>query len=511
MATSGQGVLRRLLVVFEFGADTSKLDAGKKKLDSLFKDMQKVAAAFAGGAIARGVGHFVKDTVDEMMAIRKGAQELKITTDEMQQLRSASRATGMDVQWLHFTLERLEVNVERSTHGAKRQAEAMKLLGVKAHDAAGRVYSAKELFLQFAEGFEKITDQNKQARAVWDMMGRGAHRLLPLLRMGKERILELMQATEEYGKYQERDIELAAQYTITLEHLRLVWTGIKSFIMSQWLPMLGKQTEGIIKAGKWLHTMMKNSLLAKAALQVLQAAMVGLALKMAFAFPQATALLGVITALVVALDDLQVWWQGGESLIGAALDAIFGKGASTATLEKVKDIWRDISQFAALAWESAKKVLGIKDKEEAEYGPETPEAFAMRNRVAKRAEAKAAAEKASDTRYDAKTGLPIGSSKGAGKSMFDVLLKGARLGLNAGLSAPGMASDTLGRLMIGDFESRQPALVAPVSIGQVVVQTNTDDPQKHGEAVTEAIKKHMQQNIQDAAANLRREKQASGE
>lgn len=356
MAAGGAGVLRQLLAVFTFETDTKGLDKGKAKLNEWVGDMKKVAAAFTGGMIARGIGHFVKDTVDEMMNIRKGAQELKITTDEMQQLQSAARATGMDVKWLHFTLERLEVNVERAGHGAARQAEAMRLLGINAKNANGSVKSAKELFLDFASGMEKVKNQNTQARAVWDLMGRGAHRLLPLLRMGRQRVEELMNATEEYGKYQKEEIEQAAKYTITLEHMRLVWMSIKGFIMSQWLPVLEKQTNGIIKAGKWLLSMAKHSLLAKAALQMLQVAMAGLAVKMAVAYPWATALLAALTALTLIWDDILVMFHGGDSLIGYTIDKLFGKGQSTAMVQRLKSLYDGL----AATLEGILVMLGMK-------------------------------------------------------------------------------------------------------------------------------------------------------
>ncbi len=509
MATGGAGVLRQLLAVFTFETDTRGLDKGKEKLRDWVGDMKKVAAAFAGGAIAKGIWHFVKDTLDEMMNIRKGAQELKITTDEMQQLQSAARATGMDVKWLHFTLERLEVNVERAGHGAARQAEAMRLLGINAKHANGSVKSAKELFLDFASGMEKVTNQNTQARAVWDLMGRGAHRLLPLLRMGRARVEELMQATEEYGKYQKEEIEQAAKYAITLERLRLVWMSIKGFIMSQWLPVLEKQTEKMIKAGKWMLAMAKNSLIAKAALYTLQAAMVGLGLKMMFAYPYATALMGAIVGLVGALDDLMVWWEGGDSVIGRILDGLFGKGASTATLEKVKDIWRDISQFAALAWQSVKKVLGIKETAEAEYGPETPEAYRLRTRKEMEADAARSKEERDPT---------TGQTKAEATSWLESQKRIGRFAwkaLKAVTPSIGMATDDVTRTVIGDFEPRLPAISNPASAGGGVT-VNFNGPVFHPEdeirriaaAAFDAADKGKRQA---AAANLRREKQASGE
>lgn len=367
MAVTGQGVLRQLLAVFTFEVDNRELEKGKKKTADLLGDMKKVAMAFAGGAIAKGIASFVKDTVDEMMQIRKGAAELRITTDEMQALRSAGRALGMDVKWLHFAIERLQVSTELAARGSARQAASMKLLGLETHKSTGEQKSAYELFLDTADGLAKLKDPNKQAIAVWDMFGRGAHRLLPLLRMGRERIEELMNATKEYGRYEKEVIEQAGQYTITLEHLRLTFVRVKNFVMSQWLPILDKQTQGIIKGVQWFMKMTKNSLSAAAALKILQATIAGIAVKMAFAYPKATLLIGALTALWMIADDLMVLFAGGHSLIGDTLDKFFGKGASTAFVEKVRSIWRDIAQFAALAWESAKKVLGIKDE-----GPSRP-------------------------------------------------------------------------------------------------------------------------------------------
>ena len=356
MATAGQGVLRRLLAVFVFDADTKGLERGKKKTEDLLKDMKKVAAAFAGGVIAKGIGEFVKNTVDEMMQIRKGAAELRITTDEMQALRSAGRALGMDVKWLHFSMERLQVSTELAERGSKRQAESMKLLGLETRKANGEQKSAAELFLDTADGIAKLKDPTKQAIAVWDMFGRGAHRLLPLLRLGRERIQELMDATKEYGRYEKETIEQAAKYTITLEHLRLRFVGLKNFIMSQWLPILDKQSQGVIKAVQWFMKLAKNSLAAEAALRVLQVAMGVLALKMAFAYPKATALIAGLTALWLIVDDLMVLFSGGHSLIGDAIDGLFGKGQSTALVKELSDLYANL----AATLEDIAVTLGIK-------------------------------------------------------------------------------------------------------------------------------------------------------
>ena len=502
---AGAGVLRQLLAVFSFETDTTGLDKGQKKLREWVGDMKKVAATFAGGAIAKGIGHFVKDTVDEMMNIRKGAMELKITTDEMQQLQSAARATGMDVKWLHFTLERLEVNVERSGHGAKRQAEAMKLLGIRAKDAAGRVYSAKELFLQFADGFDKVKSQNVQARAVWDLMGRGAHRLLPLLRMGRQRIEELMSATEEYGKYQKEEIEQAAKYTVTLEHLRLVWMSIKGFIMSQWLPILEKQTNGLIKAGKWVLSMAKHSLLAKAALQMLQVAMAGLALKMMVAYPWATALLGALTALTLIWDDILVMFEGGHSLIGDTLDKLFGKGASASFVEHVRDLWRDIAQFTRESWGYVKNILGIKDAEPDINGPGpwSPAVLDLRERGKKKAAALALEKGETRTASfnNAKVGMDPAAPSG-GQWMSGMAQLGAAIGsaLYSGtFGNAGRLMDTVGKMAAGDWEEHFPITVN-------VTAPPGADARQHGQIAGAAAAEEIQKRIKDAAASLRREK-----
>jgi hypothetical protein len=488
MAAGGQGVLRRLLAVFEIKTDTTGLDKGKDKARDFMKEMKKVAEAFTGGMIAKGVANFVRDTVDEMMGIRKGAQELKITTDEMQQLQSAARATGMDVKWLHFTLERLEVNVERAGHGAKRQAEAMKLLGISAKHANGSVKSAKELFLDFASGFEKVKNQNTQARAVWDMMGRGAHRLLPLLRMGRARIEELMQATEEYGKYEEKNIEQAAEYTVVLEHLHLVWVGLKGFIMSQWLPILQRQTEWLIKAGQWFFKMSKNSLIAAAALRVLTVAMAWFTLRTMAAYPVATLLMAVLAGLVLVLDDLMAWAQGGQSAFGDAIDALFGKGASTALLETALATWKQIEQVMKDVKWAYDEITGKGHKPD-EAGPQERTFHASDKDYAG-----AAADE-----------LPWPFNRAV---QFDVWNKTTPL-----KDKPqDIAAEFFGQPQWAhDYgvSGGAPAGGTTVTIGEIkVVAPDGTDGKAHGKAVADEVRAQINTHTKAAAASLRRERQA---
>lgn len=500
MATSGQGVLRRLLAVFVFDADTKGLERGKKKTEDLLNDMKKVAAAFAGGVIAKGIGEFVKNTVDEMMQIRKGAAELRITTDEMQALRSAGRALGMDVKWLHFSMERLQVSTELAERGSKRQAESMKLLGLETRKANGEQKSAAELFLDTADGIAKLKDPTKQAIAVWDMFGRGAHRLLPLLRLGRERIQELMDATKEYGRYEKETIEQAAKYTITLEHLRLRFVGLKNFIMSQWLPILDKQTQGVIKAIGWFMKLAKNSLAAEAALRMLTVGMSALALKMAFAYPKATALIAGLTALWLIVDDLMVLFRGGHSLIGDAIDGLFGKGQSTALVKELRDLYANL----AATLEGIAVTLGIKRP-----SLETDVALPPNGTSAAPTIGKTDVEVRRDwTRHFRTLNAPPVITQTPGgtqvqRGFLDRLLDPEGKNLHFG-STP-----------ILDTESR-PGMDANMSVQvdnitvQMVPPDNTD-PRTAGTMAGRAASEALQTEIRAAKAALRREKHASGE
>ena len=508
MATAGQGVLRRLLAVFVFDADTKGLERGKKKTEDLLNDMKKVAAAFAGGVIAKGIGEFVKNTVDEMMQIRKGAAELRITTDEMQALRSAGRALGMDVKWLHFSMERLQVSTELAERGSKRQAESMKLLGLETRKANGEQKSAAELFLDMADGIQKIKDPSKQAIAVWDMFGRGGHRLLPLLRLGRERIQELMDATKEYGRYEKETIEQAAKYTITLEHLRLRFVGLKNFIMSQWLPILDKQTQGVIKAIGWFMKLAKNSLAAEAALRLLQVGMGVLALKMAFAYPKATALIAGLTALWLIVDDLMVLFRGGHSLIGDAIDGLFGKGASTAFIEKVRDIWRDIEQFASLTWEHTKKVLNIKDSADtrAHVGVSSPAVLDLQDRQDRK--------RADDEldRWEKRAGKG-GKLKTVTEGSLSFLPRAFQQDSGAGILQQGVKdiAESLGLYTSPETKAHQAARES-MNAGDWQVQVNFHGPIFHPESEIRRIAEQTwKESTKAAAAALRREKHASGE
>lgn len=512
------GVLRQLLAVFSFGVDVKELKKGERELHSFYDGFKKVAAGFAGGVIAHGIKNFVKETVDEMMQIRRGAQELRITTDEMQALRSAARATGMDVKYLHFVLERIQVNVERSTRDGHRQAEAMRLFGISAHDSAGKAKSATELFLELASGMEKVKDQNKQALGLWDLAGRGAHRLLPLLRLGRERIEELMRVTEVYGKYQAETIEKAGQFSFALEIMRARLTGVKDFIMSQWLPMF---EEGLKYMGKWIDwamKMAKHSLLAKAALQVLSAAMVALGLRLMFAYPWVALITAALTALTLIWDDILVLFDGGHSLIGDAIDAVFGKGQSTALIVELKKEWQSL-------WDLIQKIgkfLGLIDEPDpvTPDGPMTAEEF---KRTGGRRGFKAYADE--DAYLDANLTGPANSLERLlnpygnsvvgrlGRGMFGSKARRFLFGGGTPGSAvppsgvPSLYTGGIGPMTAEDNArtggwgkgNDTGAAAPPVTIGAIHVYAATGAPEHTEAAIKRAVK--------DAHASLRREKQ----
>lgn len=500
MATSGQGVLRRMLMVFEFGVDTSQVEKGKAKLGNLLGDMKKVAAGLAGGMIASGIKNFVKDTVDEMMQIRRGAAELRITTDEMQGLQIAAKATGSDAKWLAMSMERLQVNVERAGRGAKNQATAMNLLGLKAHDSNGKVKSATELYLETADALSKMTDQNKQAIVVRDLFGIGGHRQLPILRMGRKAIEDLMNITKEYGRYEKEVIEQSAHYTVTMLKLQSVFRGIKSYVMSQWIPILEKQTEGLIKAGKWMMTMMKNSLLAKAAMQLLQVAIGALALKMALAYPWATALIAAFTALTLLWDDILVLFDGGHSLIGDVVDKLFGKGSSTAMVEKLRDLYRDLSTTI----EGILVMLGMKPEQSETNVSHAPGGGAAAPTVG-----------ATDVTVDRGwtrnlrllnkppevRNVPGGSEVSRG--FLDRFLD------------PDGKNVHFGSTPVLDTQSRpDDSPNMSVDVGGVTVQMTQPegaDAQSFGTAAGKAASAEIQRHLKAAAASIRREKQTGGE
>jgi hypothetical protein len=140
-----------------------------------------------------------------------------------------------------------------------------------------------------------------------------------------------------------------------MDKLKVVGMGFLGQVAAKILPWLQKFVDWGIRAGATLLKMAEDSNIFKAVMITLAVVMGAFgAAALAAQWPLILMALA-IAAVVLIVDELITLFNGGDTLIGDAIDEIFGEGKSTELVKEVKEIWKEVVEFVKGAYEWVKK------------------------------------------------------------------------------------------------------------------------------------------------------------
>jgi hypothetical protein len=192
------------------GLDSAQFEAGTKRARSIAKrdataiqkELSRVRDGFNNLMKGVAVGALVaagKRALDYASSLGEVAQQLGVTTAELQEYRYAAGQAGISTEEIDKSLAKLTKTIGEALAGEKSQVAAFRELGIALQDANGRVYSAGELIPKLADAFARIEDPAKRARLETDLFGRAGQKLDTLLAGGSQAINELRDAAHRLG------------------------------------------------------------------------------------------------------------------------------------------------------------------------------------------------------------------------------------------------------------------------------------------------------------------------
>lgn len=333
-------------VLVSFGVEVTgkeKLDDVDKSLTGLIDKANLLAKAFVGIAIAKGITSFITDVVDMGAKISDTANRLGIGTDELQQFQYAASMVGVSGDMAARSLQFLERNIGQMEMGAKATAKTFAGFGVNLRDANGNILPMNELLPAVADGFEKLKDQPTQAAYAVKLFGRAGAAMLPVLRAGKEGLREYYRQFELLGGGLQKDfLEQAKEADRGMKRLGLSIDMMKSRIVVALIPAFEWAMGVMVKVAGYLGKLSDRTYGARTALIAL-----GVIMAAVFA-PLLLAILPIVLivgALYLAFDELFTLFQGGNTIIGALIDSIFGEGTAQTWVAAVKQGFNDVLEI----------------------------------------------------------------------------------------------------------------------------------------------------------------------
>lgn len=365
----------------------TKVDTFKTSVETMKKSAEHSLLQVKNNFLALGktvarlaiVGATIKKSLDfyeQGEQLQFLADRSSIAAEKLQVLGNAARRYGGTTEGTAGTIENL-----RSQAQALRMGQGGGGLEQAAFKYGVSISSDPEKML---ENVARRMETLKSDAAKWDLantlgIDEGTARLLM---QGTKAYTEELKRAQKYKLYTKEDLERMRQYRQISLDIRMGIDSIFASIYRMLLPAITKVAKVIRMVTDWMAehegaTKIIATIIAVTAV-VLSARTAIMLLSAAFSFLGKSILgtpvgwiIAAITAIIVIINDLIVFMQGGESIIGTILEKL---GVDTDKLrENIKNFFMNIKQWvlSAIDWlkglggkfaELAKKIQELWDK-----------------------------------------------------------------------------------------------------------------------------------------------------
>ena len=336
------------------GDDLEK--AGKKGEDSFkaFADVLAKVAAFFGGAALLGAGF--KSYVDAAVDIERTADSLGMSMKELQAWQNVAKAAGSDAEEMS---ERFRDMADYITDAAKFDSgplkDIAKELGISLTDATGKAKSAQDVMLELADAFSRIDPQ--EAMGYGRQMGFDPA-TIALLQKGRGELESLLKVQKERAVYTKEDAALAKKAQLAMQTFMEGVQALGAMLMRLLGPALTWVAEKLADFVDWVRKNEKSVIVFLSALAaIITVAMIpalwGMATAAAAALAPFTPFILLIGAIALAIDDLMVYLEGGESEF-ASFWSMLGTGEEIAA--RLSAIWEGFKTVLSSLIDVAKAV-----------------------------------------------------------------------------------------------------------------------------------------------------------
>lgn len=189
-------------------ADTAQFEQGMRRAQAtaattssgIQKSLGLLKAGVAGLVSGLSVGMFasvIKGALDYAGSLGEVAQQLGVTTRDLQVFRFAAGQVGVSQAQLETGLSKLTITLGKVAAGAKQPIAALDAIGISVDQLKGK--DTGEAFRIIADGLQKVTDRSQRAAVEVAIFGKSGAQLDNLLSGGSAAINELSLAAEKLG------------------------------------------------------------------------------------------------------------------------------------------------------------------------------------------------------------------------------------------------------------------------------------------------------------------------
>ena len=323
-------------VTVQIGATVDKLgsdiDQAKGKIESIGESVDSVSEAgkhlaeiFGIAFTIEGIKNFIESMAELGLQTERTMAMLGTSAAQTVEMGGIAKLTGLDMQGLATSIERMSLNVQRSTRDAYNPAaQALAVLGLKAKDLVG--VPASEYLDKLHDAVSKFNPSLNLTNALMALGGRYFAQAIPLLTLSGEQYAEFKKQVLAANEGLAEGIEGMASTHQRLTLLGESMTSLGARIFSVFKPAIDA---AVIAVTNWVQSMdsAKIKAFADAAVENIQYAVVVIS---AFFIGASTTVDEFIKKLDLSLGKIKLIASIAGGFAGGAVLGSVIPGAGTA-------------------------------------------------------------------------------------------------------------------------------------------------------------------------------------
>ena len=172
---------------------TNRLSQGFRGASQSARMLRGALGALGVGLSLRGIQGLITSTAEWSANLVDTAENLDLTTTELQRFRAAARDSTVETDTLDQGLNRLNRRMGEARSGSGQLADVYEELGLQG-------MSTQEAFEEIADAVANADDSQEAARIGYAAFGRQVEDLLPLLRQGRNGLNQMGDEAERTGR-----------------------------------------------------------------------------------------------------------------------------------------------------------------------------------------------------------------------------------------------------------------------------------------------------------------------
>lgn len=356
--------LKKFTIVF--GVNTQPLDKGIQKSETTIKKFGKVfnsvVATYFSYKVFQGA---IQGFNDLNTKISNASDLMGYSSENLSALGGALKRFGGDTDSAISSLNSLSKGLQEARFGGGALVEVAKRYGITFTQSNGKLMSAEGLLMSLSKQMGRYDRQTRVAIA--SQLGLDDS-LTRAFTDGGEELRKLIAEQKRFGVVSQKDIKLTTQFTKATLNLRDSFNGVVRMFSRLVLPALTKLLKLITRFVEFLKKHKQLVVIFFTALLVAMLPVLALLGKMAIAsavaFAPIFAVVAVVSAIALIIEDIYGYFMGWDSVTGdlAKKFPILGKAleAIRPIVMGIADVFKSIYEWITdPTWEKFANIFKV--------------------------------------------------------------------------------------------------------------------------------------------------------